>query len=60
MTTTWKHAAVLTAALAVASCSGNPYQSTPMDQGGYETGAIDSNWIWAGLALALLFAVSSN
>jgi hypothetical protein len=44
----------------VASCSGNPYQSTPMDQGGYETGAIDSNWIWAGLALALLFAVSSN
>jgi hypothetical protein len=60
MTTTFKRAAVLSAALAVASCSGTPYQSASADQYGYETGGIDTNWVWAGLALALLFAVSSN
>jgi hypothetical protein len=60
MMTTLKRAAVLSAALAVASCSGTNYQSASGDQYGYETGGVDANWLWAGLALALLFAVSSN
>jgi hypothetical protein len=60
MTTSWKRAAVFSAALALASCSGTPYQSASGDEYGYEAGGIDKNWIWAGLALGLLFAFSSN
>jgi hypothetical protein len=60
MTTTLKRAAVFSAALALASCSGTPYQSAPGDEYGYESGGIDKNWVWAGLALGLLFAFSSN
>ena len=55
-----KCAAVFSAALAVASCSGTPYQSTSGDDLGYEAGGIDTNWVWGGIALGLLFAFSSN
>jgi uncharacterized membrane protein YphA (DoxX/SURF4 family) len=57
--TTWRLAAVLSVTLAVASCSGTNYQSAPANEYGYESGGFDSNWIWAGIALALIFAVSS-
>jgi uncharacterized membrane protein YphA (DoxX/SURF4 family) len=60
MRANWKHAAVLSAVVAVASCSGNAYQDTPGGQYQYESGGFDTNWVWAGLALALLFAVSRN
>jgi hypothetical protein len=60
MTTNWKRAAVLSATLAVASCSGTTYQGATGDQYGYETPEFDTNWVLAGLALALLFAFSSN
>jgi hypothetical protein len=60
MTTSWKLGAVLSAGLAVASCSGTPYEGAPADQSAYDTAGIDTNWVWAGLALALLFAVSAN
>jgi hypothetical protein len=60
MATGWKRAAVLSAVVAAASCSGNPYQAAPGDTYQYEMGGIDTNWVWAGMALALLFAVSRN
>ena len=60
MSPTWKHAAVLSAALAVASCAGTTYQGGSGEQYGYETSGLDPNWVWAGLALGLLLAVSSN
>jgi hypothetical protein len=60
MTANWKRAAALSAVVAVASCSGNPYQAEPGGQYQYEAGGFDTNWVWAGLALALLFAVSRN
>jgi hypothetical protein len=60
MTITLKRAAILSAALAVASCSGAPYQTAPGEDYGYESGGLDKNWVWAGLALGLLFAVSAN
>jgi hypothetical protein len=62
MSTTLKYAAVFSAAIAVASCSGNPsqYQGAAEDGYGYEAQGIDTNWVWAGLALGLLLAVSAN
>jgi hypothetical protein len=60
MTTGWKRAAILSAVVALTSCSGTSYQNAPADQYAGEVGGIDTNWIWAGLALGLLAAVSSN
>lgn len=60
MSTNLKRAAVFSAALAMASCSGTPYQSASGDEYGYEAGGIDTNWVWAGVALGLLFAFSRS
>lgn len=60
MTKNLKRAAILGVALALASCSGATYQGASGDDYGYQTGGLDPNWVWAGLALGLLFAVSSN
>jgi hypothetical protein len=60
MTKPFRRAVVLSAALAVASCSGTADQGGSPDQVGYESGGFDTNWVWAGLSLALLFAISRN
>ena len=56
----WRCAVVLSATLALASCSGANFQGASPDQSGYESADFDPNWVWATLALALLFAYSRN
>lgn len=62
MTPTWKIAALMIAALALASCSGTGYQNGYGTDGssGFDTASVDTNWIGAGLLLALLAAFTLN
>jgi hypothetical protein len=62
MTPTWKIAALMIAALALASCSGTGYQDgfAADSPSGFDTASMDTNWIGAGLLLALLAAFTFN
>jgi hypothetical protein len=62
MTPTWKIAALMIAALALTSCSGAGYQNGfPADNSsGFDSAGMDTNWIGAGLLLALLAAFTFN
>jgi hypothetical protein len=60
MTTSWKFAAVMIAALTLASCSGTNYQTASGDQVGYGPAGADTNWIGAAVLLALLVVYSTS
>lgn len=62
MTPTWKIAALMIAALALASCSGTGYQSGfgADNSSGFDTAGMDTNWIGAGLLIALIAAFTLN
>lgn len=62
MTPTWKIAALMIVALALASCSGTGYQSEGAANNafGSDSAGFDTNWVGAGVLIALIAAITLN